>query len=194
MNEKHGISLFLTACLCGCGQMHQGYMKRGLSLLLLFFVLLAASGFLAMGALAFFLPVVWLYAFFDAYNLRSQIAAGSAPPDTFLFGLSEMDQRRLSELMCRRHSAVGWALVAVGAYLLYDALMGRMGWALPDWAYSLLRYDLPRMVLTVLIILLGIWFIRGPRKTSPDEEIPDFVPPEPEGAPESGEEVERHDP
>ena len=43
-------------------------MKRGLSLLLLFFVILAVSGFLGLAALAFFLPVVWLYAFFDSYN------------------------------------------------------------------------------------------------------------------------------
>ena len=37
MREKHGLMLFITSCLSGCGQMYQGYMKRGLSLLLLFF-------------------------------------------------------------------------------------------------------------------------------------------------------------
>ena len=34
MKQPHGFLLFLTSCLCGCGQMYQGYMKRGLSLLL----------------------------------------------------------------------------------------------------------------------------------------------------------------
>ena len=29
--------------------------------------------------LALFLPVIWLYAFFDSYALRSQLAAGTAP-------------------------------------------------------------------------------------------------------------------
>ena len=66
MTPKHGLLLFITSCLSGCGQMYQGYMKRGLSLLLLFFVILAVSGFLGLAALAFFLPVVWLYAFSTA--------------------------------------------------------------------------------------------------------------------------------
>lgn len=58
MTPKHGLLFFITSCLSGCGQMYQGYMKRGLSLLLLFFVILAVSGFLGLAALAFFLPVV----------------------------------------------------------------------------------------------------------------------------------------
>ena len=81
MTPKHGLLFFITSCLSGCGQMYQGYMKRGLSLLLLFFVILAVSGFLGLAALAFFLPVVWLYAFFDSYNLCAQIAAGTQPAD-----------------------------------------------------------------------------------------------------------------
>ena len=55
MTPKHGLLFFITSCLSGCGQMYQGYMKRGLSLLLLFFVILAVSGFLGLAALAFFL-------------------------------------------------------------------------------------------------------------------------------------------
>ena len=61
-------------------------MKRGVSLLLGFFVILAIAGFLGLGAVAFFLPVVWLYAFFDSYNLRSRILDGTAPQDEYLFG------------------------------------------------------------------------------------------------------------
>ncbi len=49
MTPKHGLLLFITSCLSGCGQMYQGYMKRGLSLLLLFFVILAVSAFSGTG-------------------------------------------------------------------------------------------------------------------------------------------------
>lgn len=94
MRPKQGLLLFITSCLSGCGQMYQGYMKRGVSLLLGFFVILAIAGFLGLGAVAFFLPVVWLYAFFDSYNLRSRILDGTAPQDEYLFGLSEMDSQR----------------------------------------------------------------------------------------------------
>lgn len=173
MTPKHGLLLFITSCLSGCGQMYQGYMKRGLSLLLLFFVILAVSGFLGLAALAFFLPVVWLYAFFDSYNLRAQIAAGTQPADDFLFGLSDLDSQRMAKLLRSRHSLIGWALILVGGWMLYRMLLNRLGWLLGEWGYWLydLLYDLPRLVITILVIALGIWFIRGrrpgSRRTSP---------------------------
>ena len=182
MTQKNGFLLFLTSCLSGCGQMYQGYMKRGLSLLLAFFLVIFVSTYFYLGTLVLFLPVIWLYAFFDSYALRSQLAAGTAPEDAFLFGLSDMDSKRLGELLRRRHSLIGWVLVAVGAYMLYDMLMGQLsglffGW-FGEWLYSLLRYGLPRVVIPALVILLGLWFIRGPKAKAPiDDEIPPFAPP-----------------
>ena len=186
MKEQRGFLLFLTSCMCGCGQMYQGYMKRGLSLLLGFFTLIAAAGFLMLGPLAFFAPVVWLYAVFDSYNLRRQIALDTAPEDAYLFGLSDMDSRQMTALLKKRHSVIGWALVIVGAYLLYDTLIRRLGGLLWDWLYYFLCYDLPRVVTTVLVMALGVWFIRGPRaKAAPAEDIPPFTPPEADGAEEA---------
>ena len=76
MTHRNGFLLFISSCLSGCGQMYQGYMKRGLSLLLAFCLILFASTYFFLGALALFLPVIWLYAFFDSYALRSQLADG----------------------------------------------------------------------------------------------------------------------
>ena len=183
MTPKNGFLLFIASCLSGCGQMSQGYMKRGVSLLLSFFLVIFVSTYFYLGTLALFLPVIWLYAFFDSYALRSQLSAGTAPEDAFLFGLSDMDSNRLGELLRKRHSLIGWVLVAVGVYMLYDMLMGQLsglffGW-FGEWLYSLLRYGLPRVVITVLVILLGLWFIRGPRAKAPIEDIPPFTPPTP---------------
>ena len=191
MTPKNGFLLFLTSCLSGCGQMYQGYMKRGLSLLLAFFLVIFVSTYFYLGTLALFLPVIWLYAFFDSYALRSQLSAGTAPEDTFLFGLSDMDSKRLGALLHKRHSLIGWVLVAVGVYMLYDMLMGQLsnlffGW-FGEWLYSLLRYGLPRVVITVLVILLGLWFIRGPKAKAPiDDDIPPFTPPAAGPAPSAG--------
>lgn len=185
MTPKNGFLLFIASCLSGCGQMYQGYMKRGVSLLLAFALVFFISSNFFLGALVLFLPVIWLYAFFDSYSLRAQLAAGTAPEDGFLFGLSDMDSRRLNALLKKRHSLIGWVLVAVGAYMLYDMLMGQLsglffGW-FGEWLYSLLRYGVPRLVITVLVILLGLWFLRGPR--APTEDIPPFTPPAPDAAP-----------
>lgn len=185
MTPKNGFLLFIASCLSGCGQMYQGYMKRGVSLLLAFALVFFISSNFFLGALVLFLPVIWLYAFFDSYSLRAQLAAGTAPEDGFLFGLSDMDSQRLNALLKKRHSLIGWVLVAVGAYMLYDMLMGQLsglffGW-FGEWLYSLLRYGVPRLVITVLVILLGLWFLRGPR--APTEDIPPFTPPAPDAAP-----------
>ncbi len=191
MTPKNGFLLFITSCLSGCGQMYQGYMKRGLSLLLAFFLVIFVSTYFYLGTLVLFLPVIWAYAFFDSYSLRSQISAGTAPEDAFLFGLSDMDSKRLGELLRKRHSLIGWVLVAVGVYMLYDMLMGQLsnlffGW-FGEWLYSLLRYGLPRVVITVLVILLGLWFIRGPKAKAPiDDDIPPFTPPAAGPAPSAG--------
>ena len=187
MTPKNGFLLFIASCLSGCGQMYQGYMKRGVSLLLAFCLVLFASTYFFLGTLALFLPVIWLYAFFDSYALRSQLSAGTAPEDAFLFGLSDMDSKRLGALLHKRHSLIGWVLVILGAYMLYDMLMGQLsglffGW-FGEWLYSFLRYGLPRVVITVLVILLGLWFIRGPRAKAPIEDIPPFTPPAPDAAP-----------
>ena len=183
MTPKNGFLLFIASCLSGCGQMYQGYMKRGVSLLLAFCLVLFASTYFFLGTLALFLPVIWLYAFFDSYALRSQLSAGTAPEDAFLFGLSDMDSKRLGALLHKLHSLIGWVLVAVGVYMLYDMLMGQLsglffGW-FGEWLYSFLRYGLPRVVITVLVILLGLWFIRGPKAKAPIEDIPPFTPPTP---------------
>ena len=189
MTPKNGFLLFITSCLSGCGQMYQGYMKRGVSLLLSFFLVIFVSTYFYLGTLALFLPVIWLYAFFDSYALRSQLSAGTAPEDAFLFGLSDMDSKRLGELLRKRHSLIGWVLVAVGAYMLYDMVLDQMGglffgW-FGEWLYSLLRYSLPRVVITVLVILLGLWFIRGP-KAPAEDDIPSFTPPASGPAPSAG--------
>lgn len=189
MTPKNGFLLFITSCLSGCGQMYQGYMKRGLSLLLAFFLVIFVSTYFYLGTLVLFLPVIWAYAFFDSYSLRSQISAGTAPEDAFLFGLSDMDSKRLGELLRKRHSLIGWVLVAVGAYMLYDMVLDQLGglffgW-FGEWLYSLLRYGLPRVVITVLVILLGLWFIRGP-KAPAEDDIPSFTPPASGPAPSAG--------
>lgn len=181
MNRKHGFLLFLCTLFPGCGQMYQGYMKRGISLTFGFFAILAAAGFLSIAPLAFFLPVVWLYAFFDSYNLRARADAGFPAEDAYLFGLSEMDSQQMTALLKKRHSIIGWVLVILGIYMLYDTFMRRIMnvvSSIPglEWTYGLVVYDLPRLAITVLVILLGLWFIRGP-KQRPSDEIPVFTPP-----------------
>ena len=182
MNRKSGILLFLCACIPGCGQMYQGYMKRGVSLLGICCAIIGVASFLNIGELAILLPVIWVYAFFDSYNLRNQ-PEDDMQSDEYLFGLSELDSQRLSALCMRRHSIIGWVLVGLGIYVFYNTVIDQLMDLLVNywdgfwWIRSLVMYTLPRAVVTILIICLGIWFIRGPRNKE-DEEDYSFIPPE----------------
>lgn len=171
----------LCACVPGCGQMCQGYMKRGISQTIIVAAVLFVAVFLEMGELSVLIAPLWLYSFFDSYNLRRQAREGTAPEDEFMFGLSEMDARKLTRILSRRGSLIGWLLVAVGLYSLYMVLARNLlaplrGNPLIDWLYDLLVWDMPRILGTVLIVALGIWFIKGPK--APKEEEPVYTPPQ----------------
>lgn len=177
----------LWACVPGCGQMCQGYMKRGISQTIIATALVFVAVFLEMGVLAVLIAPLWLYSFFDSFNLRRQIREGMAPEDEFMFGLSEMDSRKLTQILSRRGSLIGWVLVAVGLYNVYQIFARRVLGTLRDyfpifdWLYGLLVWDMPRILGTVLIIALGIWFIKGPK--APKEEGPVYTPPKGPAAP-----------
>jgi len=172
---------FTFACIPGCGQMSQGYMKRGVSQTVIISAMIFVAVFLEMGVLAVLLIPMWLYSFFDSYNLRRQLREGTAPEDAYLFGLSDMDSRRLNQIIGKRHSLIGWILVVVGLYNVYRIFASRIFGGLRelfpwlDWLYSLLVWDAPRILGTVLIIALGLWFIKGPKV--PEDDGPSYTPP-----------------
>ena len=176
----------IWSCVPGCGQMCLGYMKRGISQTIIFSVLAFIAVFLEMGALTVLILPLWAYSFFDSFNLRRQLRDGAPPEDEFMFGLSEMDSRKLTLILQRRGSLIGWLLVAVGLYNVYQIFARRLLGALRDyfpffhWLYDLLVWDMPRILGTVLIVALGIWFIKGPKApkdSGPDREPP-YTPPE----------------
>ena len=122
---KNGILTFLFAFCPGAGQMYQGYMKRGLSLITMFCVAFGAGTLL--GVLYVAMPIVWMYSFFDTFNLRAQIGAGTAPQDDYLVHINWHDQR-MEQFMLDSHKLLGWGLIALGALVAYqNILMNTLG-------------------------------------------------------------------
>ena len=108
---------------------------------------------------------------------------GGPEDDAFLFGFLDGDSEKFTLLLRKRHSLFGWLLVGAGLYMLYDCLVQRVldvlqyYFEVEYWFYHIFSHDIPRLVLTFAIIALGVWFIRGPQKAAPYEEIPVFTPP-----------------
>ena len=179
--QKNGILTFLFAFIPGAGQMYQGYMKRGLSLILICCAICMVAALISPAA--FFLIVVWMYSFFDTFNLRAQIATGTAPTDDYLVHFDPKD-KRLVQLMLDSHKLVGWALIAFGVLVAYENilmnalndLMWRWGKNNPFFrAFYLVMDQLPQVVVCVALIVCGIWLVKGPKagRKNPSDD-PDF--------------------
>lgn len=182
---KNGFLTFCCAFIPGAGQMYQGYMKRGLSLILTACLIGMVSSLL--NPVLLLLVVVWMYSFFDTFNLRAQIGAGTAPQDDYLVHINWHDQR-MEQFMLGSHKLLGWGLIALGALVAYqNILMNTLGDIVWRWGQSspffralyLMMDQLPEVVVCVALIICGAWLVRGPkgRKQKPqnDAEDEDFT-------------------
>lgn len=184
--KKNGILTLLFACIPGAGQMYQGYMKRGLSLITLFFLCIMAG--MLLEPLVLTALIVWMYSFFDTFNLRAQFIAGTAPADDYLVHFNTKDAR-LTLFFRDSHKLVGWGLIALGGLVAYENIIMRVfGDVMWRWgqnnpvfrAFYLMLDELPEVVVCVALIVCGMWLVRGPkgkkvhRKKAEEPEDEDF--------------------
>lgn len=180
--KKNGILTLLFACIPGAGQMYQGYMKRGLSLITMFCLFIILGSTTGLDALVVGCIVVYMYSFFDTLNLRAQLAAEKAPEDDYLVHFNWHDAR-MTQFMGESHKLVGWGLIALGAIVFYNNIIMRvLGDVMWRWgqdnpvfrAIYLMLDALPQIVVCVALIVCGMWLVRGPKnkkgKQPPEEE------------------------
>ena len=185
--KKNGILTFLFAFVPGAGQMYQGYMKRGLSLITMF-CLFVVIGVSTLEVLTVGCVIVWMYSFFDTFNLRAQIMADNAPEDDYLVHINWKD-KRMQDFMMDSHKLLGWGLIALGAMVAYQNIIMRvLGDVMWRWgqnnpffrAVYLMLEQLPEVVVCVALIVCGVWLVRGPkgkkvhRKKAEEPEDEDF--------------------
>ena len=169
--KKNGILTLLFACIPGAGQMYQGYMKRGLSLITMFCLFIILGSTTGLDALVVGCIVVYMYSFFDTLNLRAQLATEKAPEDDYLVHFNWHDAR-MTQFMGESHKLVGWGLIALGAIVFYNNIIMRvLGDVMWRWgqdnpvfrAIYLMLDALPQIVVCVALIVCGMWLVRGPK-------------------------------
>lgn len=196
--RKSRLFSLMCALVPGAGAMYLGLMKRGASQMLLFSAVILCSVMVA--PLLVFLPVIWFYSFFETLNLRNMTVEqiqSLVAQDDFLFShlTSQPSLGRLRGLLQRGHLLVGWALVGIGVYSLYD----RLRWYL--WSFirenshpillALIRLmdSAPTFLVSLLLIWVGVRFIRGKKvRFTEEEEVPPYRGEAPHG-PEKEEQV-----
>ncbi len=175
MNRKNGFWTFCFAFIPGGGQMYQGYMKRGLSLMSLFVFVIFFVSFLGLGLLSLALPVIWAYSFFDTFNIHGQTPEqAAANPDRYLIDPASLVGENGRRLLSRRHKIIGWALVLMGVYALYENFVRPALWNLVYsfnlvWLQNLLD-SLSTLVVALLLVGLGVYLLRGGAAKHADDE------------------------
>ena len=170
-----GFSLFP-----GAGHMYLGLMKKGASLMLLFCLTIALSGFLNLSFLLILLPVIWFYSFFDAMNLRNvPYEERMAREDHFLFDMDGLLNKDWKVVLKRRHLLVGIICIFFGAWILFQNIVGPYLYQLSEimpWLYHLIN-SLPTILVATAIILLGIYLVTGGKKkyTVHEQDDQDYV-------------------
>ena len=79
--KKNGILTLLFALIPGAGEMYQGYMKRGLTLITMFCLSTFLGAWTQIAIFYIGAPIIYMYSFFDTFNLRAQIGLDAAPAD-----------------------------------------------------------------------------------------------------------------
>ncbi|MDD3173228.1 MAG: hypothetical protein PHF63_06160 [Herbinix sp.] len=163
-------SSFLTFCfsfLPGAGQMYMGFMKRGISLMSAFFLLIFLSSWLNLGPLMFVMPVIWFYAFFDTFNLR-------AMPDDEFYAMEddyilipEFAKEKSRVLQSKNRTVLAVALIIIGFTILWNNIYELFRWIMPDVireAVYRFGHYFPQLLIGFAIIALGIYLIIGKKK------------------------------
>lgn len=172
-------SRFLSFCfsfLPGAAEMYMGFMKAGISLMLVFFLLIAVSGWIRQTIIVLFDVVVWFYGFFHANHLASLSDEEFAQvEDEYLFG---MDSFLGAKGYVEKHQKwVAYGLIFVGVCFLWNTSTNLLRNILPE------QYDfIPRMmwrigsyapsiVIGAGIIFLGVRLLNGKKmEIVPEEE------------------------
>lgn len=177
MKKKSSILTFITAWWPGAGQMYLGYMKRGLSLMLIASLVFIIAFVLSMEFLTILLLVLWAYSFFDTFNLaRRTPEEHNADPDKFVFDIDQLLAKDWHTVLSKRHKWVAVCLIAVGVYSLYDNIISPILWDIYR-AYNVpflgsFLTSIPTLAVALVLICVGIKLLKS---TKPDNKTDDVV-------------------
>ena len=169
--KKNGFLTFCFACIPGAGQMYYGYMKRGLSLITLFCIGIGLGAFI--GPLVVICPIIWMYSFFDTYDLIRRMTSGNPKPDELLL-FDNLGS--LSSIFPSGNRVIGWVLIGLGVWALYSSILEPILYNLFSWYFVNM---VPTIVVAALLIAGGFWLLGGGKHGRRGYRPPDDIPPYP---------------
>lgn len=171
-NQKNRFWTFVLSLVPGAGEMYFGLYRQGVSLMLCFFVVMLVPLMLQVSALSLLCIILWFYSFLHTHNLRSMsLEEFCQLEDRYLWDGVALN----FQWNARNKGVVAVALIVIGAFLLWENLFAWLGWYLSGFLGNLM-YRLPRAVIGVLVLLLGVWLISGKKRELDRQEQQDPQP------------------
>lgn len=180
--KKSKFWLGVFSLVPGAGEMYLGFMKMGVSLMLMCGLSIALMAMTEIMALSVIVVTIYIYSFFHANNLgRMEDQAFQEMEDCYLFGMDGFLSVRDS-VKGRYKKIVGGILVLFGLAMLWNALFSVLcdifGWdnEMLREIYRFMRDEFPRVLIGVAVTWGGIWMLRGKKTQSAAYEEVDRIP------------------
>lgn len=165
--KKNRFLCFCFSMLPGCAEMYMGFMKSGISLMAVFFGLIALSAILNIGEIIFLAVIVWFYGFFHGNNLAGLSQAElEMQEDNYLFHLEEIKEKS-ANLSHSYRKIISYILILLGTVLCIRSCFDMIRQFLPDIVirlYDVVGYHMPQLIVGVGIIAIGLTMIKGKKQ------------------------------
>lgn len=177
---KHKKSPFLTfcfSCIPGAGQMFLGFFKEGISLMTMFFGIIAITDWLYLDRFNIVAVVVWFYAFFDAMNKNSMPDEEFEKlEDHYLWIDNLQEMPKISTGKSKK--IVATFLIVFGIYMLCNSAIAALANAGIFISYEineLLLHYIPQFIVALFIIILGIRMIMGKKESLKYDDVEKYL-------------------
>lgn len=159
--KKNGFFTFCFSFIPGAGQMYQGYMKRGGSILIVLTILFMLTVIISTPIMTFPILALFAYSFFDTFNIRNRIGTNNEIKDEYIWDNKEVIDIKSKFNITKRHNFVGGLLIIFGVYILLNSVIADLAYDIPYlrvFARLLTNY-LPPIIIATICIMVGIKFI-----------------------------------
>ena len=137
--QKRGFLLFICSLIPGAGEMYLGFFKQGISIMTLFWAIVAIAGGFSAEFLVIFLPVIWFYSYFHVHNLKELPEEEFyAIEDSYIFHLDQIFSG-FHNTSSRQLKAASVLLIVFGAAIVWNGVSDLLYWILPDFLGGLVQ-------------------------------------------------------
>lgn len=160
--QKRGLWLFLFSLIPGAGEMYMGFRKQGISIMLLFWGIIAVASCTNFSWILMFLPILWFYSFFNVHNLKSLSEEEFySLDDNYILHMDQLvDDADL--VISKHYTLIAALMIFFGVSILWNNITDFLYWFLPsplaDILYSI-SYRLPQIVIAIAIIVAGCYIL-----------------------------------